>query len=200
MNSQPQQRNLLPTAPSSPSTSSLSTRSLSTRSLSTGSFSTGSFSTRIVTGAAIVTLAALGTAGCSSDDSSSGSTATSHSAAVAAPGASNAADKAALTHLDPKGFAERTKQQGVVVLDVRTPSEFAAGHLSGAKNVDVQAANFAQQLQSLDKSASYAVYCRSGVRSANAGAQMLAAGFTKVADLAGGYNAWTSAGNPTTTA
>jgi phage shock protein E len=68
------------------------------------------------------------------------------------------------------------------VIDVRTPQEFAAGHLAGARNVDVEAADFASKISSLDKDAPYLVYCHSGRRSAMAAAQMAAAGFTDIVD------------------
>jgi len=71
------------------------------------------------------------------------------------------------------------------LIDVRTPSEFAAGHLEGAQNIDVQSATFDQQIAGLDKNASYVVYCRSGNRSAAAVSQMEAAGFTNLQDAGG---------------
>ena len=69
-----------------------------------------------------------------------------------------------------------------VVIDVRTPAEFAAGHVTGARNIDVEAADFASSLSSLDKETRYLVYCHSGRRSAIAAAQMAAAGFTDIVD------------------
>jgi rhodanese-related sulfurtransferase len=69
-----------------------------------------------------------------------------------------------------------------IVIDVRTPQEFAAGHLAGAQNVDVEAADFASRIASLDKGAPYLVYCHSGRRSAIAAAEMATAGFTDIVD------------------
>ena len=69
-----------------------------------------------------------------------------------------------------------------VVIDVRTPDEYAAGHIAGAQNIDVEASDFASRIASLDKKASYLVYCRSGRRSAIAADQMAAAGFTDIVD------------------
>jgi phage shock protein E len=69
-----------------------------------------------------------------------------------------------------------------VVIDVRTPTEFAAGHIAGARNIDVEAADFGSRIASLDKKASYLVYCRSGRRSAIAADQMAAAGFSDIVD------------------
>jgi len=73
------------------------------------------------------------------------------------------------------------------IIDVRTPSEFASGHLQGAQNIDIQSSTFSEQIGTLDKGANYVVYCRSGNRSAAAVAEMEAAGFTNVQD-AGGLN------------
>lgn len=76
--------------------------------------------------------------------------------------------------------AERT-----TVIDVRTPAEYADGHLDGAVNIDVSAAGFATELAQLDPSADYVVYCQSGNRSSRAVAQMTQAGFTSVQDAGG---------------
>jgi rhodanese-related sulfurtransferase len=86
-----------------------------------------------------------------------------------------------------------------VLLDVRTPQEFTAGHLPGARNLDIGASTFDAQLGALDKAVTYAVYCHSGNRSNQALQRMATAGFTHVADLSGGITAWTAAGQQTTT-
>ena len=80
-----------------------------------------------------------------------------------------------------------------------SPAEFAAGHLAGAVNIDVQAATFAQKIAALDHSKNYAVYCHSGNRSQAAKASMQRAGFAHVFDLAGGIQAWQSAGGDVVT-
>jgi rhodanese-related sulfurtransferase len=64
------------------------------------------------------------------------------------------------------------------VIDVRTPAETSAGHLEGALLFDVQDAAFMANLETLDKSANYYVYCRSGNRSGQAIQTMKANGFT----------------------
>jgi len=84
----------------------------------------------------------------------------------------------------------------VKVIDVRTPEEFAAGHLDGATNLSVESPDFSNQLQDLDKSTTYAVYCRSGRRSALAATQMAAAGFASIVNLQGGLADLQSAGAP----
>lgn len=69
---------------------------------------------------------------------------------------------------------------GTLVLDVRTPAEYLAGHLLQARNLDVTAPDFAQQLTQLDPSKTYVVYCRSGKRSSKAIQAMRQQGFRQV--------------------
>lgn len=65
-----------------------------------------------------------------------------------------------------------------VIIDVRTPAEFAGGHLVGAVNIDVQSPDFRDRVMALDTDAEYFIYCRSGNRSAQAISQMSQMGFT----------------------
>ena len=87
----------------------------------------------------------------------------------------------------------------LVVLDVRTPEEFAEGHLDGAVLVDFYDADFADQLAALDTDVPYLVYCRSGNRSGQTLDVMEQLGFTSAVDVDGGIVAWSSAGLPVTT-
>jgi L-ascorbate metabolism protein UlaG (beta-lactamase superfamily)/rhodanese-related sulfurtransferase len=93
-------------------------------------------------------------------------------------------------------FAEVTTQKDVRLIDVRTPEEYAEGHLAGAENIDVKAADFAERIKGIE--GSVAVYCRGGKRSLMAAAQLAANGCT-VYNLDGGILAWQKAGKPTTT-
>ncbi|MEZ5100772.1 MAG: rhodanese-like domain-containing protein [Thermoleophilia bacterium] len=79
------------------------------------------------------------------------------------------------------------------IVDVRTPGEFAAGHVAGAVNIDVQADDFDDRIAELAKDGAYVVYCRSGNRSAQAVERMRAAGFTDLTD-GGGLEDMTAAG------
>jgi rhodanese-related sulfurtransferase len=54
------------------------------------------------------------------------------------------------------------------VIDVRTPEEFAAGHLDGAVNIDWQGATFFDEIAQFDPTGTYVIYCRSGNRSGQA--------------------------------
>ncbi len=87
----------------------------------------------------------------------------------------------------------------LVVLDVRTPDEFAAGHLDGAVMIDFYSDDFAEQIAVLDPNASYVLYCRSGNRSGQAASIMKSLGFNDVADIDGGIMSWLDAGFATTT-
>ena len=103
---------------------------------------------------------------------------------------------AKVTNLNADGFASEIKNAGVVVLDVRTAGEFAAGHIQNAINIDVEASDFDANIAKLDKTKEYDVYCHSGRRSGIATQKMVKAGFTKVFNLDGGITAWQSAGLP----
>jgi len=72
--------------------------------------------------------------------------------------------------------------EDLIVIDVRTPSEFAEQHLDGALNIDLQADDFVDRISELDRNGNYAVYCRSGNRSGQAVAAMRTLGFTNVTD------------------
>jgi phage shock protein E len=93
-------------------------------------------------------------------------------------------------------FDKLRQQTNAVVLDVRTPKEFAAGHIPGAVNIDWNAADFASKAAALDKSKTYLVHCAVGGRSAKASDKMTAIQFTNVYNLEGGIKAWEKAGKP----
>ena len=101
--------------------------------------------------------------------------------------------------LDAKAFATAVASPGVTVVDVRTPEEFAAGHLRGAVNIDVNGPDFKAAVGELSKDGEYALYCRSGNRSATALATMKDLGFTHAYHLGGGIGAWTAAGGEVVT-
>ena len=86
--------------------------------------------------------------------------------------------------------------ESVVLIDVRTPEEVAAGHLKGAKTIDIKSETFQQQTGKLDKNKTYILYCKAGVRSEQAAKRMLESGFTSIYSLQGGIDAWLAAGKP----
>ena len=78
-----------------------------------------------------------------------------------------------------------------VILDVRTEEEFESGYIKGALNMDIRGvADFLASIESLDKSKSYFVYCRSGARSGQACQLMSQMGFSALYNLDGGVLAW----------
>lgn len=93
-------------------------------------------------------------------------------------------------------FASVSEQSDTVTLDVRTPQEFDAGHIEGAVNIDVDGASFTEEIARLDPGTTYAVYCRSGNRSATAVEYMSQQEFTSLYDLGGGIGSWQGAGYP----
>jgi rhodanese-related sulfurtransferase len=93
-------------------------------------------------------------------------------------------------------FSKKVTDEGIITLDVRTPGEFNEGHIEGAQLIDFQSGNFENEIASLDKNQTYAVYCRSGNRSGEAVKVMSEAGFTKLYNLDGGVIDWANAGLP----
>jgi rhodanese-related sulfurtransferase len=98
--------------------------------------------------------------------------------------------------LDAVGFQAKTQEAGVVILDVRTKAEFDEGHIANAININVESSEFLSEISKLDKSKTYAVYCRSGRRSADALAKMTNEQFISLSHLDGGVIDWTNAGLP----
>jgi phage shock protein E len=83
-----------------------------------------------------------------------------------------------------------------VVLDVRTPKEFQAGHIPGALNIDLHSPDFDKRIGELDKNKTYLVHCASGGRSAVACKKLGSLGFKELFDLRPGFNGWRGAGKP----
>ncbi len=88
---------------------------------------------------------------------------------------------------------------GLIVLDVRTPAEFAEGALPNARMIDFESPTFVAEVSEIDRDVPIFVYCRSGNRSAQAVAAMVELGFTNLTELDGGVVAWQAAGLPLVT-
>ncbi|MEY4311046.1 MAG: hypothetical protein RLZ71_972 [Actinomycetota bacterium] len=86
--------------------------------------------------------------------------------------------------------------KATAIIDVRTATEFASGHLEGAVNMDVQSSEFASEIATLDPSGVYLVYCHSGRRAGLAIDQMKAAGFKNLTNLGGYVDASNATGLP----
>lgn len=93
-------------------------------------------------------------------------------------------------------FERIWKGEGAIVLDVRSKSEFEAGHIPGALNADVNSPDFTEKVSFLDKSAVYLVHCAAGIRSALACKKMNQMGFKYLVDLEPGFNGWQKARKP----
>ena len=109
-------------------------------------------------------------------------------------GISTACGQENYENVDVQGFSELIADTNVVILDVRTDSEFAEGHIKGAINMDQGERDFMEKAKAtlpLDKK--IAIYCRSGRRSANAAGRLAAEGYQCV-NLKGGILAWKEAG------
>ncbi|GCD77209.1 hypothetical protein JCM31826_06910 [Thermaurantimonas aggregans] len=101
---------------------------------------------------------------------------------------SNNSSTSTHTDIDATTFDTWRQSPNVLVLDVRTPDEFAAGHVEGALNVDYYASDFENQLKNLPKKDTVLVYCASGRRSSASVEALKKAGFTYIGNLTGGYN------------
>lgn len=88
-------------------------------------------------------------------------------------------------------FRKEAKKANTIIIDVRTPEEFQAGHIEGAVLMDyLETEKFVKQVVALDPAKHYLLYCRTGKRSMNAATIMKSKGFTKVSDLRDGISEW----------
>ena len=82
----------------------------------------------------------------------------------------------------------------VQLIDVRTPKEYAEGHIKHATNINFFEDNFIEQMSSLDKGKPLYIYCKGGNRSGKASVRLVEAGFIKIYDLEGGITKWKQVG------
>jgi rhodanese-related sulfurtransferase/thioredoxin-related protein len=106
------------------------------------------------------------------------------------------APTAAYKNLSVDEFARMAADKQNVILDVRTPAEFSAGHIPGAVNLDFNAPDFQAKAAALDKSKTYLVHCAVGGRSVRACEKMSRLDFPNLYNLPGGFKAWAKAGQP----
>lgn len=102
--------------------------------------------------------------------------------------------------IDPREchrFIQAWRDEGCRVIDVRTPKEYASGHIEGAENIDFFSPGFTETIHRLDREKPYVVYCRTGVRGGKTLSQMRDAGFVRVVNIRGGIECWRSEGLPT---
>lgn len=100
-----------------------------------------------------------------------------------------------ITVISPESFKEKSMNQ--VIIDVRTPQEFQAGHIEGALNINYFDKNFLEQFSNFDKTKPVFIYCKSGNRSSSASPKISKLGFKEVYDLQGGILNWEKKNNST---
>ena len=100
--------------------------------------------------------------------------------------------------IDAVQFQQRIIKQDGIIIDVRTPEEFYAGHIKEATNIDFYDDEFLAKLKIVRKDIPIYVYCKSGGRSSVAARKMEELGFSKVYNLHGGISAWRYANYKTT--
>jgi len=93
--------------------------------------------------------------------------------------------------LSPKEVLDKkTNDPNVIVVDVRTPEEYAAGHIENARLINFYDTNWSEQMSQLDKNKPVIVYCAVGGRSGKAYAALQKLGFKTIYDMKGGFDAW----------
>jgi rhodanese-related sulfurtransferase len=92
-------------------------------------------------------------------------------------------------------FEKRRTKSKTVLLDVRSPEEFAKGHIPGAINADINSPDFTAKAAQFDKKQTILVNCHAGSRGAIASAELAKMGFKTVCNLEGGLDAWKAAGH-----
>ncbi len=101
------------------------------------------------------------------------------------------ADKGKIELISPQQVYDAVySEDSVQLVDVRTPKEFKESHLKGAQNICVTSDDFSEKVKTLDKNKPVYVYCKKGVRSANAAKKLKKMGFTKIYDMDGGILLW----------
>ncbi len=92
-----------------------------------------------------------------------------------------------------------TQDETVIVLDVRTPKEYAIGHIKGALNINIAEEDFSERVSKLDRDKTYIVHCSANVengRSAKSLKIMSSLGFNELMNMEGGIAAWEQSGHP----
>mmetsp|Transcript_1586 Transcript_1586/g.5241 ORF Transcript_1586/g.5241 Transcript_1586/m.5241 type:complete len:147 (-) Transcript_1586:182-622(-) len=111
-------------------------------------------------------------------------------------GQQNDQNKPSITHVDANAFESAIAgDENAVILDVRTPDEYADGHIKGAVNINYYDDDFAKQVASkLPKDKTVYVYCKAGGRSAKSCNILSKNGYTSLVDLKVGFDGWKDAG------
>ncbi len=86
------------------------------------------------------------------------------------------------------------QKQGLEVVDIRTPKEYASGHIPKVPNIDFMDSNFSALIGSKNMNEPIVIHCASGGRSKSAANQLIELGFIKVYDYSGGFSDWKKRG------
>jgi rhodanese-related sulfurtransferase len=96
-----------------------------------------------------------------------------------------------VTDIDNETYNKLEAEKNTVVIDVRTPNEVSNGYIKGADLfIDFNGGNFENEIEKLDRSKKYIVYCASGNRSAKASKVFVDKGFKEIYNLTGGISSW----------
>ena len=116
--------------------------------------------------------------------------------ATASPDSAPGITSNAVNVSTPEAYALIESHPDMVIIDVRTPQEYQAGHLDGAINLNYYSRGFLDRLKALDKNNTYIVYCRKGIRGGIALEMMRSLGFKEVYNILGGLALWAEEGRP----
>lgn len=114
-------------------------------------------------------------------------------------GSSNESHPATIEITAKKALTLLKENPEIIVIDVRTPKEYAEGHISKAQNIDFKSNRFRQELAKLDRNQTYLVHCKSGTRSGKSLPEWEKLGFTKIYHLNSGIDGWKKEQLPVTT-
>jgi len=106
----------------------------------------------------------------------------------------NSMKEVTLRSVDVEEFSASIKEEGAILLDIRTPEEYSLSKIPGAVNINYYDTFFREELGKLDKTKKYNIYCNSGKRSTLTLQIMQGMGFENVIDLKGGIQAWIQSG------
>lgn len=93
-------------------------------------------------------------------------------------------------------FAALQSDSSIIVLDIRTPREFSAGHIEGAININYYARDFAEKIGELDPQRPYLMYCQAGGRSHALMRAFSRSPFVDVMHIPAGFSGWRRQGLP----
>ena len=119
------------------------------------------------------------------------STATEQSTAETASTSEEATPKSVYIRMSTESFREKlAAAEAPQLVDVRTSEEYDAGHIDGAVLMNIQGANFQDQIAELNKEVPVFVYCQAGGRSKRACGVLKDMGFSEIYELKDGYSSW----------